>query len=90
MITEEVLFGAIPFVVAVGTVVVSWLVSRRARSLAHWCASLLVFLSVAWSLLILYRIFVRGAWPSYLPHFVIGLAVLIVMIQAFLLRRNRA
>jgi hypothetical protein len=89
MSTELLLFGVLPTVVAVGAVVVSWLVSRRARSFAHWCASVLVFLTVAWSLLILYRIFLLGAWPIYLPYFVIGLTVLIVIIQALLLRRSR-
>jgi hypothetical protein len=88
--TTELLFGALPTVVAVAAAVVSWLVSRRARSGIHWCASALVFVAAAWSLLLLYRMFVLGAWPTYLPHVVIGLAAVVVIVQTFLLRRSRA
>ena len=88
--TTELLFGALPTVIAVMAVVVSWLVSRRARSAVHWCVSVLVFFAAGWSLLILYRIFVQGAWPTYLPHIVIGIAAVMVITQIFLLRRRRA
>ena len=88
--TTELLFGALPAVIGIAAVTVSWLISRRAHSAAHWGASVLVFFAAAWSLLILYRIFVLGAWPTYLPHVVIGLAVVVVVLQTLLLRRSRA
>ena len=88
--TTELLFGALPTVVAVIAVIASWLVSRRAHSAAHWGASALVLVAAAWSILILYRIFFLGAWPTYLPHVVIGLVVVVVFVQLFLLRRSGA
>jgi hypothetical protein len=51
--------------------------------------SILVIAGVAWSLLILYRIFVLGAWPTYLPHVAIGGVVIIVITQTLLFRRTR-
>ncbi len=88
--TSELLFGALPSVVAVGAVVVSWLVARRAHSIGQWCASALVFIAAAWSLVLVYRIVALGAWPTPHPYIAIGLATVIVIVQAWLLRRSRA
>jgi len=88
--TTELLYGALPAIVAAAAAVGSWLVSRRAHSAAHWGASGFVFAATAWSLRMLHRIFFLNAWPTYLPHIVIGLTVAVVLVQVVSLRRGRA
>lgn len=84
-----ILFGVLPTVFAVASVTASVMVSCRARSILHFVISAVVLAGVAWSLLILYRIFVRGAWPTYLPHFVIGILLVVVVVQILLHRYRR-
>jgi hypothetical protein len=88
--TTFLLFTALPIVLAVAAIIASWMISRRARSVAQWCVSAAVFAAIAWSLVILYRIFVLGAWPTYLPHIIIGVTLVIVIAQTFCFRRSRA
>jgi hypothetical protein len=76
-----ILFVIMPTVLSIAAVVSSLIVSCRARHALHFLISALVVAGVAWSLVILYRIFVQGAWPSYLPYFVIGFLVAVVIAQ---------
>ncbi|HEU5071662.1 MAG TPA: hypothetical protein VFV96_14755 [Verrucomicrobiae bacterium] len=89
MSIEALLWGILPTMVALCAVIVSLFVACRARRVLHFVASAVVIGAVAWSLLILYRIFILGAWPTYLPHLAIGVALFIVMAQTFLFRSKR-
>jgi hypothetical protein len=89
MSIEALLWGLLPTVLAVCSVFVSLFVAFRTRRLFHFLVSILVIAGVAWSLLILSRIFVLGAWPTYLPHVAIGGVVIIVITQTLLFRRTR-
>ena len=86
---ETLLWGLLPALVAVASWLGSFLIAVRARSLGQWIATTLVFAGVVWSLLCLHKIFVVGAWPTFLPHIVIAVAVFIVATQALLIRRRR-
>jgi hypothetical protein len=81
MMTETLVFGLLPTVVAVSCIIGSVFVTIRARGFFHFVASTVVIASAGWSLLILYRIFFGGAWPTYLPHIVIGVALVITLGQ---------
>ena len=84
-----ILFGVLPTVLAIAAVVSSLMVACRSRRFGHWIISAIVLAGVAWSLLILYRIFVLGAWPTYLPHYVIGILVVVVITQICWHRNRR-
>jgi len=88
--TTFLLFAALPTVLSVAAIVTSSMISRRARSGAQWFTTSLVFLANGCSLLVLYWIFGLGAWPTYLPHIVIGITLGVVTAQALFLRRSRA
>ena len=88
-IAALLLEGILPTVLAIAAVVSSVMVACRARHILHFVISAVVLAGVAWSLLILYRIFVLGAWPTYLPHFVIGILLFVVVAQIFLYRSRR-
>ena len=89
MSIEALLWGLLPTIVALCALIVSLFVTFRARRVFHFAASAVVIATVVWSLLILYRIFVLGAWPSYLPHLAIGVVLIFVIAQTLLFRSKR-
>lgn len=78
----------LPAMISLGAVVLSWVILLKARRAFHVAASGVVTAGVAWSLMLLYRIFVQGAWPTYEPHLVIGVVVAIVIAQTLWFRRR--
>ena len=88
---EALVFGLLPTVFAVSCISGSVFITIRARGSLHFIASTVVIVCAGWSLLILYRIFVAGAWPTFLPHVVIGAALIITLGQvvAWEIQRER-
>jgi hypothetical protein len=60
-------WGFLPALLAIVIARETFLLARKARSVAHCALSGLVLIGVIWSLLLLYRIHILGAWPAYLP-----------------------
>ena len=89
MSIEALLWGILPTIVALCAVIVSLLVAFRARRILQFATSGIVIAAVAWSLLILYRILVLDAWPTYLPHLAIGVVLIIVIAQTIVFRNRR-
>ena len=85
---EALLWGLLPTVVSLFAVLLSLFVAFKARRVFHYVASGVVLTSVAWSLLILYRIFVQDAWPTYVPHLAIGVTLIIGIAQTYVFRRS--
>ena len=89
---QLLLWGTVPTLFALAATLVSFYASAKIRTATHFFATGVVILSVWWSLVILYRIFILGAWPTFLPHFAIASASLIAMAQGchFLVRKQRS
>jgi len=77
----------IPSIIAVFVLIKSILILLKKRSWISWIFTILIIILVAFSEYILYVIFFTDAWPTYLPHFGIGLALIIYGIQ-YLINRN--
>jgi len=88
MSIEALVWGLLPAVVALCAIAISVSLAFRARRILQFAASVVVTAGAAWSLLILYRIFILNRLPIYLPHFVIGLVSIIVVVQVLLFRRS--
>ncbi|MBG6188390.1 hypothetical protein [Flavobacterium sp. CAN_S2] len=73
----------IPTFIAIFVVVKSIIVLKKKRSLINWALTILVISLVVFSEYILGVIFFMDAWPTYLPHIGIGLALIIYGIQFF-------
>ena len=85
---EELLWGLIPALAATLATLASIGVTISARRPIHYLVSAIVLALSAWSLVILYRIFIAGAWPTFLPHITIGLSAVITSLQ-FAYRKTR-
>ena len=66
---ETLWLGALPAFMAILTAIATLAPARTARRPAHIIMSTAVLLCTAWSLLLLYRIHLQGAWPTHLPLF---------------------
>jgi uncharacterized membrane protein len=73
----------IPTIIAVFVFIKSTLILLKKRSVFNWIFSILIIILVGFSEYILCVIFFTDAWPTYLPHFGIGLALIINGIQFF-------
>jgi uncharacterized membrane protein len=73
----------IPTFIAIFVLVKSTIVLKKKRSLINWALTILVISLVVFSEYILGVIFFMDAWPTYLPHIGIGLALIIYGIQFF-------
>ena len=75
------LLGILPALLGIGAMAESMLVFRKAENGLHFFITCLIFLAAVWSLMGLFSIFVLGGWPSYLPHIVIGILVVVAQVQ---------
>jgi CHASE2 domain-containing sensor protein len=73
----------IPTVVAVFIFIKSILVLTKKRSVVNWLLTMLIIGLAIFSDYILGVIFFMDAWPTYLPHIGIGLALIIYGIQVY-------
>jgi hypothetical protein len=78
----------IPTIIAVFVFIKSILNLVKKRSLLNWILTILIIILVGFSEYILYVIFFTDAWPTYLPHFGIGLALIIYGIQFFVYKNT--
>ena len=86
---EQFVWGIFPSLVGLVAVVLSLSVAFRRPPKYHLFGTATVVIAVLWSLIVLYRIFILGAWPTYLPHVVIATAFAIAGIQTLIFRRKR-
>ena len=73
----------IPTVVAVCTFIKSIVTFTKKRSIVNWLLTILIINLVIFSEYILVEIFFMDAWPSYLPHIGIILALIVYGIQVY-------
>ncbi len=69
----------LPTMLAVAAMIGSVSMAYRARHILHIAASVIVLAGASWSLWGLYRMFMFRGWPTYLPHIVIGIVLVIVV-----------
>lgn len=89
MSIEALIWGLLPAIVAMASVIASALMAVKARRVPHTALSVMVVVLDALALWNLFAIFVLGGWPTFLPHVFIGLAALVVLVQTILFWRRR-
>ena len=89
MSKDALLWGLLPTIIAICAGLISLFAAFKSQRISQIVASAVVVPSFAWTLLMLYRMFVLSAWPSYLPHLLIFVALVIVTAQVIMFWRNR-
>lgn len=78
----------IPTIIAVFVLIKSILIGKKKPSILNWIFTILIIILLGFSEYILYVIFFTDALPTYLPHFGIGLALIIYGIQFFVYKNT--
>ncbi|WP_035664635.1 hypothetical protein, partial [Flavobacterium sp. ACAM 123] len=78
----------IPTIIAVFVFTKSILILVKKRKLINWIFTIFAIIIIIFSEYILGVIFFMDAWPTYLPHIGIGLALIIYGIQFYLNRKK--
>ncbi len=78
MKSEVVFAGLLPAAVGIAEICISLTLAIVTRRAFQLLAAVLTVLCCSWSLWVLYRIFIVNAWPTYLPHIVIGINAIIL------------
>lgn len=76
---ETVFWGILPAIMGKGVCVLSIRKSIQTRAIITMISTFIVLPMVGLALIALYKIFVLGAWPTYIPH---GLILLVFGIHA--------
>ena len=89
MSIEDLIWGLIPSVVAIGIWAGSIMMSVKARGFAHIATSAILTVAMILSLAVLYSIFILNTWPTFIPHIVIAAGVVIVVVQLQFYRKRQ-
>jgi len=83
-----VLWGVLPAMLAVLSIMASIHSFCRDVSIAQACLVLPVVAGMGLSLWAFYDMFIEGAWPTYIPHIAIGILTPVALGQVFVARRR--
>ena len=86
---ELLLFGILPILLAVGLMIASIRMALRTRRITEILWTAVLVLLTSFSLVMLYRMVVLEAWPTFLPHITLGFCLVLVVGQYLLFHRNR-
>lgn len=77
----------IPTVIAILIFIKSFLFLKKTKNWINWILTPVILVTLVFSEFILYEVFFKGAWPTYMPHFIIGLDLALLLIQYILSRK---
>ena len=84
---EFYLYGIIPMIVGILIVWKSIKISSKRRMVVSWFITFIIAVSFALAEYMLFLISFTEAWPTYLPHMLLALNIILLGIQ--LLLKNR-
>jgi hypothetical protein len=84
---EFYLYGIIPMIVGILIMWKSILISLKRRMVVSWFITFIITVSFALAEYMLFLISFTEAWPTYLPHILLALNLILLGIQ--LLLKNR-
>jgi hypothetical protein len=84
MHTEFIIYFVIPTFLAIVAIAASIMASWQTARIGQILISVSVSIELAWTLLILKRMFFDNVWPTLLPYYIIGLCAPIVVGQLLL------
>jgi len=85
---ELIVWGVCPAFLGGALVAATVSMSARHRTLPQVLLSVGTVTLCVYALWVLWRIFVLGAWPTFLPHLLIGISVALYVLQVVFHRRS--
>lgn len=85
---EFYLYGIIPMIVGILIMWKSIRISSKTRMIIIWLITFIIFISFALAEYMLFLISFTEAWPTYLPHILLILNLILLGIQLFIKNRK--
>jgi hypothetical protein len=85
---ELIVWGVCPALLGGALISASVSLSARRRTLPQVLLSVGTVTLCVYALWVLWRIFVLGAWPTFVPHLLIGISVALYVLQVVFHRRT--
>ena len=85
---EFYLYGIIPMIVGILIMWKSIQISTKRRIIISWLISFIIFVSFALAEYMLFLISFTEAWPTYLPHILLMLNLILLGIQLLIKKRK--
>jgi len=77
----------IPTAIAIFIFIKSFLNLKRNKNWINWIITPVILVTLVFAEIMLYQIFFMGASPIYIPHFIIGLDLALLVIQYLMNRK---
>jgi hypothetical protein len=90
MSTETILYGLVPAGFAIVGLALTGMALHRGRVAWMVGFSVIAVPLYVYSLLLLYEIFIQGAWPTYIAHMMIAVAFFITIAQLIVASKQRS
>ena len=72
----------LPALVSLFLLTKSLINSVRRKTVSNWTFTILIWAAVIFSGIMLYNMFFEGAYPTYLPHLIIGGSIILLLFQS--------
>lgn len=78
---EKIFWAYLPILFGIWILIRSFLLSIKHRNALNWILSLAIALLNVYSIVSLFNMIVSKAWPSFMPHIIMGISFVLLMIQ---------
>jgi len=85
---EFYLWFLLPTAIALAIIIRSTFISVRRKTIASWVFTFIVIILISLSEVILYKIFFKESYPTFIPHIFIAFSLLLIVIQSSIKRKT--
>jgi hypothetical protein len=86
MKVEAIIWIFIPALVSLFVLFKTTLISMKKKIFLSWLLTVIIWIAVVFSLIMFGNMYFYDAWPSFLPHILIGISLLLLLLQSSLKR----
>jgi hypothetical protein len=82
MKVETIIWIFIPALVSLFVLFKTISISLKKKTFLSWLLTVIIWMAVVFSEIILGNMYFYDAWPSFLPHILIGISLLLLLLQS--------
>jgi hypothetical protein len=81
---EAIIWFFVPAIVSVFVLFKTTSISISKKKFLSWLLTIIIWAAVVFSAIMLGNMYFYDAWPSFLPHILIGISLLLLLLQTSL------
>jgi hypothetical protein len=80
--TETIIWILVPAIISVFLLLKTTSISIKRKRFLSWLLAIIIWIAVLFSGSMLVNMYFYDAWPSFLPHILIGISLLLLLLQS--------